>query len=1104
MEVTPLISTLPPELKSQDFQFLRSEGLSVIQRLAEKSWTDHNLHDPGITMLEAMCYAMTEAGLRAGMDVKDLLTSGGVHRAAEFFTAAQVLPSAPVTVTDLRKMLIDHPMVRNAWFFPLKSMPLGRYSALLEFEDDTLNSNTFAVTTPGGYTVDIAFPHWDDEDIFPFRENVTLLSIAFEDAPNEWNEIEGNTTFFSRAIVQYQPPVGAAAEVRLWVVAQITSEMDDPLTEAPPVLAQLSTMIANTGNGQPMKQLNERVMAAHDAMRIIRRYTLTYRNLCENVAEFNAVRQQEIGLTATIEVGADVNIEALLAEIFYRLSNHIAPSLQFTGLDEQLERHGGADEVFDGPLTDGGFLDGAVLGAQQIMSILYTSDILRLIYQLRNADNDDVDQREDVNARKIIAVRGLSLANYLDNRPISTKARDCLQLVKSQRHIPRLSVTKSRIIVFRNGVEIGYDANHVLELYNEKKAADIQGDASTVKDIAVPVGETYPVGEYYPIQNDLPVTYGVGAAGLPEHATITRRAQAKQLKGYLFLFEQMVAGFQAQLSQFNTFFSADPAIGRTLFQQPLYHLPEVAPLIKSYNGNTPLQWQEFQADASNGYAQLLQNAVESRAQFLERRNAVLDHLLAVQGEDMQERAAMQLRMAAQVPGSESMMLPQLLAAQQEQRLNALEDLLYDKSAYYYASPSLNRDKAQAFGHPAWRLGSFITVTRQNGGFAWLINDPAGNAIFQQFELADSASAAQRAAEQAMKLSTSEVNYTSRAEGADVRLEVRTSPDTDPVAETVTLVPAADGPSAIVNTASQMQDIWAQYALIPLEARLYHMLGIDLERRRPLVHNISDYIDIYDDPVPNPDFRKLFRVRAVALLPGNILLESTESYPGADNAAAIVAAQAVVDQFIDQGAVRRNYSILEPAPGTYRIAFSIGNVTLALSPGTFPDMDAAEAGIQRIMDLVMSTFSAQGCFLVEHHLLYPPTDMDIPLTVPGQDDPYSFQLTVIFPSGYQRDFTVPNSLPQPARPALYRSAEFRKYAEQQVRKHCPANVLPRILWVDRASAGDGTAPSLDAFELLYFSWLGVYMSDEPDAATLDASRNALTSKMNALYQEYYTV
>ena len=46
-------------------------------RCAGHRWTDHNAHDPGVTLLEALCYALTDLGYRAGHRVEDLLTTGG-------------------------------------------------------------------------------------------------------------------------------------------------------------------------------------------------------------------------------------------------------------------------------------------------------------------------------------------------------------------------------------------------------------------------------------------------------------------------------------------------------------------------------------------------------------------------------------------------------------------------------------------------------------------------------------------------------------------------------------------------------------------------------------------------------------------------------------------------------------------------------------------------------------------------------------------------------------------------------------------------------------------------------------------------------------------
>ena len=38
-----------------------------------KIWTDHNVHDPGITILEVLCYAMLDLGYRTHLAVEDVL-----------------------------------------------------------------------------------------------------------------------------------------------------------------------------------------------------------------------------------------------------------------------------------------------------------------------------------------------------------------------------------------------------------------------------------------------------------------------------------------------------------------------------------------------------------------------------------------------------------------------------------------------------------------------------------------------------------------------------------------------------------------------------------------------------------------------------------------------------------------------------------------------------------------------------------------------------------------------------------------------------------------------------------------------------------------------
>lgn len=97
---------------SMDWQLLRREGIRHIERLGSDIWTDYNIHDPGITTLEILCYAITDLGYRSNFDPASLFAENG-NKA--FFKAAEILSCGPVTALDIRKILVDIPGVQNAW-----------------------------------------------------------------------------------------------------------------------------------------------------------------------------------------------------------------------------------------------------------------------------------------------------------------------------------------------------------------------------------------------------------------------------------------------------------------------------------------------------------------------------------------------------------------------------------------------------------------------------------------------------------------------------------------------------------------------------------------------------------------------------------------------------------------------------------------------------------------------------------------------------------------------------------------------------------------------------------------------------------------------------
>ncbi|MCT8339872.1 hypothetical protein MG296_07390 [Flavobacteriaceae bacterium TK19130] len=100
-----------------DFDFLRKKGIEYIESMGSALWTDYNSHDPGITILEVLAYAITDLGARMKLPMEDILAEEGnrEYLKQQFLTAEKALPIKPVSPSDYRKLFIDIPGIKNAW-----------------------------------------------------------------------------------------------------------------------------------------------------------------------------------------------------------------------------------------------------------------------------------------------------------------------------------------------------------------------------------------------------------------------------------------------------------------------------------------------------------------------------------------------------------------------------------------------------------------------------------------------------------------------------------------------------------------------------------------------------------------------------------------------------------------------------------------------------------------------------------------------------------------------------------------------------------------------------------------------------------------------------
>jgi hypothetical protein len=120
------ISATPSTNKGLDYDYLRTECVRITQALSSAIWTDYNEHDPGVTTIEQLCYALTELSYRAELPIADLLTNrktGKIHLNHHgLYPIREIMPCNPVTVNDYRRLLADRiSEIANVWFTPHKA-----------------------------------------------------------------------------------------------------------------------------------------------------------------------------------------------------------------------------------------------------------------------------------------------------------------------------------------------------------------------------------------------------------------------------------------------------------------------------------------------------------------------------------------------------------------------------------------------------------------------------------------------------------------------------------------------------------------------------------------------------------------------------------------------------------------------------------------------------------------------------------------------------------------------------------------------------------------------------------------------------------------------
>jgi len=139
------MATNKTPLLDLDYNFLKQQGIQYIQELASSVWTDYNEHDPGITILEELCFAIIDLEYRTNFRIEDLLAKDPKAPEFEgqknFYVAEEILPCNPLTQNDYLKIILDVDGVKNAKIYTSQAPKeiQGGYKILLDVEDRILS-----------------------------------------------------------------------------------------------------------------------------------------------------------------------------------------------------------------------------------------------------------------------------------------------------------------------------------------------------------------------------------------------------------------------------------------------------------------------------------------------------------------------------------------------------------------------------------------------------------------------------------------------------------------------------------------------------------------------------------------------------------------------------------------------------------------------------------------------------------------------------------------------------------------------------------------------------------------------------------------------------
>lgn len=509
------LARITPDSDGLDFNGLRQRGVALLQDLSQGRWTDYNLHDPGVTLLELLCYGLTDLLYRSQFDVPDYLVNehGAIDYAKQaLYAPQQIFPNRAVTDLDLCKSIYDRiPEVEDVWITSHQQRKLAK----------------------GLFSIFIK-PH---ESIF--------------------------------------------------------------------------------------QQAHARADDAHKGLRDqVFEFASSQRNLCRDIAAVHIVMPQSYYLAGVIEVDDSRPKAEIYADIYFRCAQHISSANHLLRFETARQEGKPWESIFEGPLTEHGYID----------------------------ETDFVQKNEDISVVKLITlVRGIAGVmqvkslylvdqnnRFLSNLSVAQRGKSCpiLHFFDEPEKIHALDLRHGRSLALdaaagdaanvpghplshREIRAFGEQVRLYLKKYEFERDAFRRNQNQFDQLITLPNAEKKDLSQYLTLAENTPAIFGVNRFGIPKSEPPEVHARARQLKAYLYPFEQMMANYLASLDGIRHLYSLDDQLHRSYFSQFLDN--DHIPLIEELYTNKASQRE-------------IAHILREQDAFEDRRNRVLDSLLALYGE----------------------------------------------------------------------------------------------------------------------------------------------------------------------------------------------------------------------------------------------------------------------------------------------------------------------------------------------------------------------------------------------------------------------------------------------------------------------------------------